>query len=426
MIRPRFRTLTAGQLAVDITVGALFVPVFAFGILDPPLFGTVPIGGLYPVLGALVVVVFGTALAFRRLSPELSLAIAWVGAIAQMVTSLGPQPFDVAIFGVLYATAAYGTRVVMWTGLASAGAGAVVATGYVLVAQALESPATFADTLFVPGGGVDLLVVGAMWFLTVAFALLLSWTIGALVRSSRIARANRRAREWAERDAAAEQERGRIARDMHDVVAHSLAVIVSQADGARYLAARDPATAQEALETIGSTARSALTDVRLLLGQLRHRQAEGPQPTLADLEGLFSQVRQAGVALRIDVDPAPPGQPPAGVQLAVYRILQEALTNALRHGGGAGVDVRMAWAADRVELEVRNAVAERHGRPAGEQAGGPEGRGHGIVGMTERAQLVGGTLRAGASGGAFVVRADLPVAGYASSPDPDAATEHPS
>ena len=358
MIRPRFRRLTSGQLAVDITVGAVFVPVFAFGILDPPLFSTVAVGGAFPLLGAIVVAVFGGALAVRRLSPELSLAIAWFGAIVQMAVNLGPQPFDIAIFGVLYATAAYGTSVVLWAGLVSAGVGAVVATGYVLLAQVLASPSSYLESASL-GGGFDLFAVGAVWFAAVVFALLLSWTSGALVRSSRIARANREARRRAEHDAAAEQERGRIARDMHDVVAHSLAVVVSQADGARYLAERDPDAAREALETIGRTARSALTDVRLLLGQLRHRQGAGPQPTLADLEQLFSQVRAAGIDLRIDVDPAPQGEPPAAVQLAVFRILQEALTNALRHGDGADVEVRMSWAADRVELDVRNRNAAR-------------------------------------------------------------------
>jgi signal transduction histidine kinase len=192
---------------------------------------------------------------------------------------------------------------------------------------------------------------------------------------------------------------------MHDVVAHSLAVVVAQADGARYAAASDPAVATAALATIGSTARSALADVRLLLGQLRHRQGDGPQPTLADLEELYAQVRAAGVRLRVDVDPAPPGEPPAAVQLAVYRILQEALTNALRHGAPGGpVDVRLAWLADRVDVGVRNPL------PPGPRT--PKA-GHGLIGMRERAQLAGGRLDAADEDGAFAVTAVIPVGGLA-------------
>ena len=150
------------------------------------------------------------------------------------------------------------------------------------------------------------------------FALLLSWTVGALVRTAVRAQENREAQRRAEADAAAEQERVRIARDMHDVVAHSLAVVIAQADGARYAAGADPAAAGssaaiEALGTISTTARAALADVRLLLTQLRHPQPEGPQPRLADLEELYAQVRAAGVELRVDVDPAPSREPPAAV-----------------------------------------------------------------------------------------------------------------
>jgi signal transduction histidine kinase len=204
----------------------------------------------------------------------------------------------------------------------------------------------------------------------------------------------------AESEAASEQERVRIARDMHDVVAHSLAVVIAQADGARYAAATDPRAATGALETISTTARAALADVRLLLTQLRHSQGEGPQPTLADLDALYAQVRAAGVDLRVTVDPMPRADPPAAIQLAVYRILQEALTNALRHGGSP-VEVTSSWYPDRVELHVRN--------PLG--AGTEPGSGHGIIGMRERAQLAGGTLSAEVDDSAFAVRATLPIGG---------------
>ena len=146
--------------------------------------------------------------------------------------------------------------------------------------------------------------------------------------------------------------------------------------------------------------------MRLLLTQLRHSQGEGPQPTIADLEELYAQVRSAGVDLRVDVDPVPPGVPPAAIQLAVYRILQEALTNALRHGEGGAVTVKLAWHPDRVTILVDNPVGA--GSPADDPA-----RGHGLIGMRERALLAGGTLDAGREGGSFVVRASLPIGGVA-------------
>ena len=160
-----------------------------------------------------------------------------------------------------------------------------------------------------------------------------------------------------------------------------------------------PTAATQALSTISTTARAALSDVRLLLQQLRHSQADGPQPTLADLEVLYAQVRAAGVDLQATVDPAPDAEPPATVQLALYRILQEALTNALRHGADRRVAVQIAWHPDRVELTVRNLRG----------GAAPSTGGHGVIGMRERAQLAGGTLSAQPEADDFVVRAMLPI-----------------
>jgi signal transduction histidine kinase len=288
---------------------------------------------------------------------------------------------------VLYATAAYGSRLVFWSGFASAIVGAGVITLYL-----------FAGPYARPQWDLSTITTAAAVLIAALFALLLAWTAGALVRTRIRARENRDAQRRAEDEWVAEQERTRIARDMHDVVAHSLAVVIAQADGARYASAADPAAATAALGTISQTARSALADVRLLLTQLRHSQRDGPQPTLADLEELYAQVRAAGVALRIDVDPAPAAVPPGAVQLAVYRILQEALTNAMRHGDGA-VGVRLAWHPDRVELAVRN----------GTGTDAAPGGGHGVIGMRERAQLAGGSLSAETDDGEFIVRATIPI-----------------
>nr|BFF09131.1 hypothetical protein GCM10025699_04340 [Microbacterium flavescens] len=380
-----FRSLKPYQIVVDVVVAGLFALV----VLPLEIQFAQPLGdySLMLLSSVIMTLLLAVALAVRRLAPGLALGVAWLAAIVQMSFVRPPGIADLAIFAVLYATAAYGTQLVFWLGFASSFLGAVVITVYLVVGPYFGS-----------GSGVTWSTIPIALAVLVAavFALLLSWTVGALVRTSLRARETRRAQQRAEAEAVVEQERVRIARDMHDVVAHSLAVVIAQADGARYtlMAAQtgdgdaktlsDPGVATAALGTISTTARTALADVRLLLTQLRHSQADGPQPTLADLEALYAQVRAAGIDLRVDVDPMPAGDPPAGVQLAVYRILQEALTNALRHGDGGGVDVRLAWHPDRVDLEVGNPVSG---------AGAAPTPGHGVIGMRERAQLVGGASR---------------------------------
>jgi signal transduction histidine kinase len=349
---------------------------------------------VYILVGAIV---WGAA-AIARLSPPLALCIAWFGAILQMAMGLPPVPFDLGILVVLFATAAWGSTRLLWIGGASALGGGIVGGAYFGVAWSGELVTDAASAL---RAALTSALLGSLFVL----AMVMSWGAGLLWRVVRQSRATQAARAQAEILAAEEQERVRIARDMHDIVAHSLAVVIAQADGARYAAASQPQMATEALGTIAQTARGALSDVRMLLTQLRHRQGDGPQPTLADLETLFAQVRQAGVEPRITVDPMPPGEPPGAIQLAVYRILQEALTNAIRHGDGA-VDVHLAWHPDRVGIEIRNAVA-------GESAPVLGQGGHGLIGMRERAQLVGGTLEAERRDAEFVVRAVLPIAGTA-------------
>ena len=380
------RPLTLPQLVVDLALAAVFA------LLLGPLSLLMLTAGTSLAVAIAVTALMTVALAIARLSPALALLLAWIGALVQMGFGAPPLPVNLAILGVLYATAAYGSRLLVRLGLVSAlfGAGAVAVY---LVAVAGLAPA---------GGAFswDLFLVGASTYIASAVTFVLAWTVGLLVRTAQRARRTRLAQAAAEREMLVEQERGRIARDMHDVVAHSLAVVIAQADGARYAAQHDPDAGSAALETIAGTARAALADVRMLLTQLRHSQAAGPQPTIADLEQLYAQVRAAGAAVHVEVAPTPPGIPPAAVQIAVYRILQEALTNALRHGTGGEVWVRLAWHADRIDLEVRNAS-----RPAA----APPRAGHGLVGMGERAALVGGTLSAAPRGEQFVVAATLPI-----------------
>ncbi|MDF1478871.1 histidine kinase [Leifsonia sp. H3M29-4] len=370
-----FRRLTTPQLVFDI---ALALACLAFRSTF----------GLDSAAIIAVVLLMTAALALRRLSPLLALGVAWVGAIVQMATLQPPDAANIAILAVLYATARHGDRRVRWLGLISAGVGAVVATLYLLFTP-----------LSIVGLVMDLrvVVVGGFTFVASAAVLGLSWTAGLLARTWRAARDTRSAQLQAERDVMIEQERNRIARDMHDVVAHSLAVVIAQADGARYV--QNAAAKDEALATISGTAREALADVRLLLGQLRHRQEAGPQPMLADLDRLIDQLRASGLTI-LDARAGSPPTLPAGQQLALYRIAQEALTNALRHGDAARpVELVVGWRADAVILTVTSALrataSESH-------------QGHGLAGMRERALLVGGTLEAGPVGETWVVRADIP------------------
>ena len=398
------RRIPAPWLVLDI-IGAVF------GLLiTVPLSMTFSSGQLsfwLPDISATTVLVVASLLiwgaaAISRLSPPIALILAWTGALLQMGGGLPPLPIDVAIFGVLFATSAWGTKRMLWLGGASAVGGGVLGGLYIGLLQydvnAVAAPAPIE---------MRLVLLSVTMGLTIVLSLAMAWGAGLLWRVVRQSRANREAQLRAETMAAEEQERVRIARDMHDIVAHSLAVVIAQSDGARYAAAARPELAQEALVTIAQTARSALSDVRMLLTQLRHRQGDGPQPTLADLEALFSQVRQAGVEPRVTVDPMPHADPPGAIQLAVYRILQEALTNAIRHGEG-DVDVHLSWWAERVDITVRNrvpapAVASAPGAPQ------PAHSGHGLIGMRERAQLVGGSLTVQHEPHWFTVRATLPI-----------------
>ncbi|RIX28176.1 sensor histidine kinase [Amnibacterium setariae] len=245
-------------------------------------------------------------------------------------------------------------------------------------------------------------------------ALLLGWVLRQRRSADRLRTglAESEERERAvERDVVIEQERNRVARDVHDVVAHSLAVVIAQADGARYAAEKDPTTVGPALEAIADTARDALGEVRTLLHELRHTQRATPAPGTSDLDALIEGFRQLGLAVEV----AHYGHQRAlgdATELAVYRVVQESLTNALRHGDtGEPVTVDFDWGDHAVAVVVTNALVE-DGVPQ------VEGPGHGIPGMRERAALAGGDFTVGiGTRGMFRVRASLPA-----SPAPDAPT----
>jgi signal transduction histidine kinase len=392
-----FIGLTRGQAALDVGVALVyFLICFA------------PTGRVDGVSQAVLVVVFAVAVGMRRFSPTLSLSLAWLAALFQMYyANLQPGIPDLAILGILYTNARYGDRRLRWIGFGSVFVGAILGAIYLQwgtqtptigVSLGVRSVAQAAATLMKLVFNLGLLV-GLLG---------LPWTAGTLVRTRLGARASREAEHEAQRDAEAaerdvivEQERNRIARDMHDVVAHSLAVVIAQADGARYARENDPAAVDDALSTISSTAREALADVRLLLGQLRHPQAEAPQPSLADLGRLLDQLRASGLTVSFTTK-GEPLQLGTGQQLAVYRIVQEALTNALRHGDvREEVTVRFEWRADELEMTIKSAMTAS---PATAELR----LGHGLAGMRERAALVGGRLVTRVDDRVFVVVAGIP------------------
>jgi signal transduction histidine kinase len=203
---------------------------------------------------------------------------------------------------------------------------------------------------------------------------------------------------------AAADERRRIAREMHDVVAHSVSVMVVQAGGARRILQRDPRRAVEAAAQIEDVGRAAMVEMRRLLGVLHHGEDEtgrAPQPTLGELDRLVERSRAAGLPVTLAVEGEPRPLPP-GKDLAAYRVIQEALTNAIKHAGAAPTSVTVRWQASWLELEIVDS--------GGKAMNGTNGSGHGLVGMEERMRLYDGTVRTGRkTGGGFEVVARLPL-----------------
>ncbi|MFI1652814.1 sensor histidine kinase [Streptomyces avidinii] len=255
-------------------------------------------------------------------------------------------------------------------------------------------------------------------FAIVPFAL--AWVLGDSLRTRRayyaqLVERNQRLENQREAQAkvAVAAERARIARELHDVVAHNVSVMVVQADGAAYVMDVAPEQAKEALQTISGTGRQALAEMRRLLGVLRTGEPQEsedyvPQPDVEQIEVLVEQVRAAGLAVDFEVE-GTPRRLPSGVELTAYRIVQEALTNTRKHGGpDASASVRLVYFDDGLGLLV-----EDDGRGAAHELyedGGADGAGHGLIGMRERIGMVGGTLDAGPRpGGGFRISALLPL-----------------
>jgi signal transduction histidine kinase len=242
-----------------------------------------------------------------------------------------------------------------------------------------------------------------------SMVVLLCWLVGRNVRTrTRLAaelhEGAARVAEQRESEArqAVAEERRRIAREMHDVVAHGISIMVVQAAGARQILPLDPGRAEEAAGRIGRAGRDALAEMELLVGALEAVPDSGPSPSLDALPALVERARHAGLAVSLQVLGEPRGLP-QGAELAAYRVVQEALTNVIKHAAAAPTDVLVDWGEEALELQVVN----RGGRVTAPRL---EGAGHGLVGMGERVRLCGGDLRAGPrDGGGFEVVARIPV-----------------
>jgi signal transduction histidine kinase len=246
-------------------------------------------------------------------------------------------------------------------------------------------------------------------FLTELIGFGAAWLIGDSVRSRRAytqALEERAARLEHERETeaarAVAQEQARIARELHDVIAHSISVIVVQAAAARDVFTSRPDRAAEALASIEATGRRSLAELRRLLGAVRGDTAFAPQPGLDRLDELAEQVRAAGVEVAITVEGRQRALP-AALDLSAYRVVQEALTNTLKHANASRADVALRYSPDELDVEIRD---------DGAGAGDGDGAGSGLIGMRERVGIFGGSMTAGPSpGGGFEVCARFPIVG---------------
>jgi signal transduction histidine kinase len=206
-----------------------------------------------------------------------------------------------------------------------------------------------------------------------------------------------------ERDAAAavREERSRIARELHDIVAHAVSVMVVQIGGARHTMRTDLGVAEESMQLAEAAGREALSEMRRLVGLMREDDpTTDPTPGISDLPSLAERFRRAGLPVALEVDPAV-GELAAGVDLAAYRTVQEGLTNALKHAGEVPTEVALKRRGDRLEIEVRN--------HAGRASANGNGGGHGLIGLRERVGLYGGRMDAGREGDGFALRVELPL-----------------
>jgi signal transduction histidine kinase len=359
--------------------------------------GTVIAGPAW--LRAVFPLLLGAPLAWRRRAPLLVWAALWAAVTLQALLTLRATAgleLMVPLFAGGYSVGAYSRLRRALAGLAIMAPGALA---YVLTSHGIVNAHPF---LFIPHSAA---LTGQSRTASVFFVgqILACWMLGVFVRFRREAAAlgGRNAALERQAEQAVAAERARIARELHDIVAHHLSVVVLQAAGAR--ASGRPADG--ALQKIERSGREALTEMRRLLAVLREPRDEPgryPQPGVGQLPALAESVRAAGLTVDLVVD-SDHGALPAAVDVSAYRIVQEALTNVLKHAGPAHAEVAVGCADGAVTIEVTD-------DGAGIRASGAQTGGQGLTGMRERVAIFGGELRAGPRpGGGYAVRARLPL-----------------
>jgi signal transduction histidine kinase len=386
----RALALDLGLAVIGVVLTA--VAVWSVNVIGTPFAGPTWLKVVWPLL-------IGAPLALRRRAPLLGCAIIWAGISLQaLITGNSPEGLELIFvtIAVGYAVAAYSTFRRAVAGLAVTVVGAVI---YGLANHDITSGNTGNEW-------------SAAFFAT---AIVAAWLAGVFIRGRREAVTQVARTAAAERQAerAVADERARMARELHDIVSHNLSVVVLQAAGAQAAGSPDAGT----LDKIERSGRQALVEMRRLLGVLRQPGEQAPQlelapqPGMTDVPALVDGVRAAGLPVTLVVDGDLAGLP-AAVEISAYRIVQEALTNVLKHAGKASAEVHLRCGAADVLIEVTD---DGTSPPAGAEDGG----GHGLAGMRERVALFGGELAAGPRpGGGFAVRARLPLDDQPRSPRP--------
>jgi signal transduction histidine kinase len=362
---------------------ALATLLAAFGLAELWLAGVGPKSIAVPATA-----IAALALSFRRIAPLLTVAVV-LGAIAvESLLGVSLQKPDAPLLMALVAVYTAGAYLPLRDAIAAL-ALAIAGIGASYAGSSTNGHSDFAFTSVVVAGG---------WLVGRGMHGRVTQTAALAERTERLEQ-----EAEAERAAAIAEERRRIARDLHDVIAHSVSVMVVQAGAAEALFDRDPAAVLEPIRAVQETGRGALVEISRLLGLLREDGAElglAPQPRLDDLPELAAQTEAAGLPVDLRIE-GTPRQLPLGVDLSVYRIAQEALTNARKHSTEARASVVLRYSDDMVELGVENDGSASVNSHRG---------GHGLIGMRERVAVFGGTLEAGPRpGGGFRVVARLPL-----------------
>lgn len=347
-------------------------------------------------LGYILLAISGVVLAVRRRWPVAVFAVTGVASMVYYALDYPDGPGWLGLFVAIYTFTSLGDG---RRSLLTAGLGIAALAGVWLIAGAdIEPPAAIGWVFFRIGASV------------------MSAALGESVRSRRVIAADALARaEVAERTrdqqtrASVDSERLRIAREVHDTVAHAIAIINVQSGVTAHVLDKRPEQARKTLEAIEQTSSQALQEMRAILGVLRDDDdGRVPHPGLGQIDELAAKAREAGLEVDLETCSSPP--PVSGaVGSAVYRILQESITNVLRHVGPTKVTITLDYRADSVQIDVRD--EGRRGPPGPVHGTARDSAGRGITGMRERCRLLGGELAAGPRpGGGFAVTAQLPLA----------------